>query len=104
MWYNEITRSETVLTRSPTEGVRTLARKSNNSRSNTNECPLKRATASKIRNEGQAAILREIKWSIFAFVLISGLIALTFFGVDLKDVAEVISSADGLVDIGVAIP
>lgn len=71
----------------------------NNSKLNTNQCPLKRANAYKTRKEGQALILKELKWSIFAIVLILGVILLSLAGVDLKLIAD-IAAASGLADIG----
>ncbi|KAF0821299.1 hypothetical protein ACOSZF_21235 [Cytobacillus firmus] len=71
----------------------------NNSKRKTNECPVKRATAYKTRKEGQALILKELKWSIFAVVLILGIILLYQAGVDLKLVADIVA-ASGLGDIG----
>lgn len=71
----------------------------NNSNCNTNQCPLKRAAAYKTRKEGQALILKELKWSIFAIVLILGVILLSLAGVDLKLIADILA-ASGLADIG----
>lgn len=56
----------------------------NNSKRNTNQCPLKSAAAYKTRKEGQALILKELKWSIFAIVLIFGIILFSLASVDLK--------------------
>ncbi|WP_172581905.1 hypothetical protein [Cytobacillus firmus] len=44
-------------------------------------------------------ILKELKWSIFAVVLILGIILLYQAGVDLKLVADIVA-ASGLGDIG----
>jgi uncharacterized protein (UPF0333 family) len=66
----------------------------------TNQCPLKRATAYKTRKEGQALILRELKWSILAIVIILGIVLFFCVGVDLALIADLVSSASGLVDIG----
>ncbi|WLR55926.1 hypothetical protein LC048_02690 [Mesobacillus subterraneus] len=71
----------------------------NNSKRNTNQCPLKRAAAYKTRKEGQALILKELKWSIFAIVLILGIALFSLAGVDLKLIAD-IAAASGVVDIG----
>lgn len=87
-----------VLSLSNERGEGKLAR--NNSTRNTNQCPLKRATAYKTRKEGQAAVLRELKWSIFAIVIFLGIFLLFCVGVDLTQVADLISSARGLVGIG----
>ncbi|MGX1266800.1 hypothetical protein RKD55_004744 [Rossellomorea marisflavi] len=72
----------------------------NNSKRTTNKCPLKRATAYKTRKEGQALVLRELKWPILAIVIFLGIFLLFNAGVDLTQVADLISSARGLVVIG----
>lgn len=72
----------------------------NNSKITTNQCPLKRATAYKTRKEGQALVLRELKWPILAIVIILGIVLFFCIGVDLTLIADLVSSASGLVDIG----
>jgi len=71
----------------------------NNSNRKTNRCPVKRATAYKTRKEGQALILKELKWPIIIITLSLSIILLSLVGVDPKIVADIIAT-NGLVDIG----
>lgn len=64
----------------------------NNSNRTTNQCPLTRAAAYKTRKEGQALVLKELKWTIFAIVVILGIISLYLVGVDLKTVADIVAA------------
>jgi hypothetical protein len=72
----------------------------NNSNRTTNQCPLKRAEAYKTRKEGQALVLKELKWAILAIVLILGIILFSLVGIDLKTVADIIAAGErsGLVN------
>jgi hypothetical protein len=61
-----------------------------------NKCPQKRANAFKTYMDGLAAVLRELKWTILAIVIIAAVI----LGVDLTLIAEAVGSAINVSDIG----
>jgi hypothetical protein len=85
-----------------------MAKPVRNSPSNAGKtCPLKEANAFKTRMDGisgilreLSGILRELKWSIFAMVILFCVITAAILGVDLTPIAEAVISTTGVMDIG----